>query len=105
MSDKIAQVKEAMEAYWQDTATSAQSVADTISFQRQSVSDRDMNALIEFNAGLRAANNVLIEIRRESAIPLTDRLEKMLDAALCSGTAHIETARIYNNVLKVLMED
>lgn len=91
-----------MEEYWTETSTVAQRIADTISFQRQSVSPRDIEALVDFNAGLRAANNVLVEIRRESETPLVKRIMDILDTALCSGNAHVETIRIYHNVIKVL---
>lgn len=102
MSNSINHVKEAMENYWVETSMLAKGIADTISFQRQPVTDREMESLLESNAGLRAANNVLVEIRRESDIPLVSRLDAMMDTALRSGTAHLETVRVYNDVIKTL---
>lgn len=100
--DSIETVRMSMETYWQDTAALAQSVSNIISFERQSVKNWEIEALVEANAGLRAANNVLVEIRRQSDTPLVARIEKLLDSAISNGTSHPETLRIYNNVIKTL---
>lgn len=100
--EPVETIKAAMEDYWRETSKVAQMVANIISFERQSVTDLQMETLVEANAGLRAANNVLVEIRRQSDTPLMTRVEKMLDDALCRGSSHVETLRLYSNVVKTL---
>lgn len=100
--EPLEKVEISMEDYCKYASEIAQSVANTICFERQSVTNVQMEALAEANAGLQAANNVLVEIRRMSDTPLSDRIGEMLDSALRLSTSRVETLRIYNDVIKVL---
>lgn len=100
--DTITIVKEAMETYCDEVAALANSIANTVTMERQPVSPQKMEELIEANAGLQAANNVLVEIRRDSSIPLSQRIDKFLDEALRKDNSHVETLRLYYNVIKTL---
>lgn len=100
--EPLKKVETSMEDYCKYASEIAQSVANTICFERQSVTNAQMETLAEANAGLQAANNILVEIRRMSDTPLSVRIEEMFDSALRLSTSRVETLRIYNDVIKVL---